>query len=298
MDPEQPITATRSRVAEAVAGPLERAAGLDPALEAVQAGVRRLVPADSIGKELCSGSWIGHPLHPLLTDVVVGSWLSAWALDSLNVDGGARAADELIALGVLSALPTALTGLSDWAELKAGARRVGGIHALGNVAATALQLSSLVLRRVGRRREARVVSSLALVVAGGSAWLGAHLAFAQGVGVDQTVFEDLPTAWTPLIDARKLKEGRPVRRSARGTAVLLIRHENAIHALIDRCSHRGCSLSEGSFDGTAITCPCHGSRFGLDGRLLRGPATNPQPQLETRVRDGRVEVRAPAEDSR
>lgn len=253
VEPEQPVRATRSRVAEAVAGPLERARVLDPALEAVQAGVRRLVPSGSVVKELCSGSWIGHPLHPVLTDVVVGSWMSAWTLDTLHVDGGERAADDLVALGVVSALPTALTGLSDWAELQAGA--------------------------------------------GGSAWLGGHLSFAQGVGVDQTVFEDPPTSWTPLIDARRLKQGRPVRRSARGTAVLLIRHEREIHALIDRCSHRGCSLSEGTFDGSAITCPCHGSRFGLDGRLLRGPATNPQPRLETRVRDGRVEVRAPAEDS-
>jgi nitrite reductase/ring-hydroxylating ferredoxin subunit len=136
---------------------------------------------------------------------------------------------------------------------------------------------------------------LGLAVASGSAWLGGHLAFAQGVGVDQTAFEDAPTSWTPLIDARKLKQGRPVRRSARGTPILLLRHERQIHALLDRCNHRGCSLSEGIFDGTAITCPCHGSQFGVDGRLLREPATSPQPTLETRVQAGRVEVRATPE---
>lgn len=126
-----------------------------------------------------------------------------------------------------------------------------------------------------------------------SAWLGGHLSFGRGVGVDQTVFESLPTAWTSVIDDGRLAEGELVRRSVHGTGVVLIRHRGRVHALTDRCSHRGCSLSEGSFDGSAITCACHGSRFGLDGTLLRGPATASQPALETRVREGRVEVRAP-----
>jgi len=286
------MRASRSRVAESLAGPIERAGSVDPVLGPVQAAVRRALPEDSVAKEILSGSWIGHPVHPLLTDVVVGSWLSAWTLDLIGSDGHERAADGLIAVGLVAAAPTALTGLFDWAELRAGARRVGGLHALGNIGATALHLSSWLLRRHGRRSAGRAASTLGIALAGGSAWLGGHLSFAQGVGVDQTVFEDPPTSWTPLIDARKLKQGRPVRRSARGTAVLLLRHEREIHALIDRCSHRGCSLSEGTFDGTAITCPCHGSQFGVDGRLLRGPATNPQPRLETRVRGGRVEVRA------
>ena len=254
--------------------------------------MRRFLPEESLAKEILSGSWIGHPVHPLLTDAVVGSWLSAFILDTVGPDSYQRAADQLIAVGLVGAAPTALTGLSDWAELRAGARRVGGLHALGNLVATGLHLTSWLLRRQGRRPAGQAASMLGLAAAGVSAWLGGHLSFAQGVGVDQTVFEEPPTAWTPLIDANKLKQDRPVRRSARGTAVLLLRHERQIHALIDRCSHRGCSLSEGTFDGTAITCPCHGSQFGVDGRLLRGPATNPQPTLETRVRDGRVEVRA------
>ena len=286
------MRAARSRVAESLAGPIERASSVDPLLEPMQAGIRRAFPEESIAKEILSGSWIGHPVHPLLTDVVVGSWLSAWILDSMGSEFHERAADELIAVGLVAAAPTALTGLSDWAELRAGARRIGGVHALGNVVATVLHLFSWLLRRQGRRTAGKTASMLGLATAGAAAWLGGHLAFAQGVGVDQTVFEDAPTSWTPLIDARKLKQDRPVRRSARGTAVLLLRHERQIHALIDRCSHRGCSLSEGTFDGTAITCPCHGSQFGVDGRLLRGPATNPQPTLETRIRSGRVEVRA------
>ena len=212
------MSASRSRVAESLAGPIERAGSIDPLLEPVQAVVRRALPEDSIAKEILSGSWIGHPVHPLLTDVVVGSWLSAWVLDLIGSGSDARdqAADRLIAVGLAAAAPTALAGLSDWAELRAGARRVGGLHALGNIGATALHLSSWLLRRQGHRSAGRTAPTLGLALAGGSAWLGGHLSFAQGVGVDQTVFEDAPTSWTPLIDARKLKQGRTVRRSARG----------------------------------------------------------------------------------
>jgi len=73
---------------------------------------------------------------------------------------------------------------------------------------------------------------------------------------------------------------------------VLVRSHGRVHALLDRCNHRGCSLSDGEFDGSSITCPCHGSRFGLDGSLLRGPAAYPQPTLETRVHEGKIEVRA------
>jgi nitrite reductase/ring-hydroxylating ferredoxin subunit len=133
---------------------------------------------------------------------------------------------------------------------------------------------------------------LGLSIAGCSAWLGGHLSYREGVGVDQTVFEEPPTSWTSLIDDEKLDEGALVRRSANGTGVLLVRHGGKVFALVDRCSHRGCSLSGGTLDGPAVTCPCHGSTFGLDGRVIRGPAVASQPRLETRTRDGRIEVRA------
>jgi len=278
---------------DALAAPLEEASSLDAVAEPLQTLVRRVVPETSLAKELVGGTWLGHPLHPVLTDVVVGTWTSAAVLDLL---GGARrrAADDLVGIGVLAALPTALSGLADWAELKDGERRVGTVHALGNIAAVALQATSWGLRRREHRASAFALSSLAMTLSAGSAWLGGHLSFGRGVGVDQTAFESLPSTWTSVIDDQRLSEGELVRRSAHGTGVLLVRHAGRVHALVDRCSHRGCSLSDGSFDGAAITCSCHGSRFDLDGRLLRGPATASQPTLDTRVRDGRIEVRGRA----
>ena len=285
------MSPNRSFLQQNVAVPLERAETLDTVAEPLQGVARRALPEDSVAKELLSGSWLGHPLHPLLTDVVVGAWISGAVLDLLGGDKRAEAADDLVAVGLLAALPAALTGVSDWAELKDGSRRVGTAHAVGNLAAIGLQSGSWLLRRRAHRSAGVALSAGGLIVSALTAWLGGHLSFGRGVGVDQTVFEDPPTGWTAVIDEDKLAEGKLVRRSANGTGVVLVRHRGRIHALTDRCSHRGCSLSEGSFDGTAITCGCHGSRFALDGSLLRGPATASQPALESRVRDDRVEVR-------
>jgi nitrite reductase/ring-hydroxylating ferredoxin subunit/uncharacterized membrane protein len=278
-----------------VARRVEQLEGLDRIAEPVQSGVRKAIPEPGRGKDLLSGTWLGHPLHPLLTDVVIGAWASALALDVL---GGTRrgAADDLVGIGALAALPAAIAGLSDWSDLKGRQRRVGTVHAAGNLVALALQSCSWQARRRGRHATGVALSTVAMATASASAWLGGHLTFGEGVGVDQTAFETPPSAWTAVIDADRLENGELVRRSARGTGVVLVRHRGAVHALVDRCSHRGCSLSEGSFDGTSITCACHGSRFGLGGELLEGPATAPQPTLETRIHDGKVEVRARQDD--
>jgi nitrite reductase/ring-hydroxylating ferredoxin subunit len=126
-----------------------------------------------------------------------------------------------------------------------------------------------------------------------SSYLGGHLSFSRGVGPDQTVFDPGPTDWTTAADASQLPEGRPTRIVVDETPVLVLRHGDGIHAIHDRCSHRGCSLSEtGEVDGEHIVCGCHGSTFDLrDGSVQRGPATSPQPAFEVRERDGRIEVR-------
>jgi nitrite reductase/ring-hydroxylating ferredoxin subunit len=139
------------------------------------------------------------------------------------------------------------------------------------------------------------LSTLAMSVASLSAWLGGHLSFGRGVGVNQTAFEDFPSSWTALGREDELQPGRPLRCEAHGVGVLLVRHHGEIYAIADRCSHRGCSLAEGTLREGTITCKCHGSTFTLDGRVVTGPATAPQPALETRVRDGAIEVRRRSE---
>ena len=280
---------------EAIAERLERARLLDPTADLLQRGVRAAVPPDTAAKDMLSGTWLGHPLHPPLTDVVVGTWTSASLLDATGKRG--RAASQLLlGAGILAALPTAAAGASDWAELRGGTRRVGLVHALGNTTALTLQTLSLRARRRGEHAKGIGLSTLAMTVATLSAWLGGHLSFGRGVGVNQTAFEDFPSSWTALGGDDELQLGQPLRREAQGVGVLLVRHRGEIHAIADRCSHRGCSLAEGTLREGTITCKCHGSTFTLDGRVVTGPATAPQPALETRVREGAIEVRRRSEN--
>jgi nitrite reductase/ring-hydroxylating ferredoxin subunit len=123
-------------------------------------------------------------------------------------------------------------------------------------------------------------------------YLGGHLSLSKGVGPDQTVFDPGPTDWTVAADASQLPEGRPLRAVVDDTPVLIVREGEQIFAVHDRCSHRGCSLSEGTVEGSEVVCACHGSRFDLrNGAVRHGPATGPQPAFQVRVSDDRIEVR-------
>jgi nitrite reductase/ring-hydroxylating ferredoxin subunit/uncharacterized membrane protein len=275
---------------------LERAEPLDRLAQPIQRSTRNLVPEGSVLKDALSGTWLGHPLHPVLTDLVIGSWTSAWFLDLFGREDSAEAAEMLIGIGILAAVPTAASGVADWSELRGGPRRVGTLHAAGNVTSLLLYLGSWGARRRGRRGLGVGLSMLGSATATISAFLGGHLSFRKGVGVDQTAFQDWPTRWTAVLEEEALMEGKPATVQAGSSPLLLIRSNGAIHALIDRCSHRGCSLSDGQVDDRSgtVTCPCHGSTFRLeDGTIVRGPATAPQPAFATRVRDGKIQVRGP-----
>jgi nitrite reductase/ring-hydroxylating ferredoxin subunit/uncharacterized membrane protein len=246
-------------------------------------------------KDALSGTWLGHALHPLLTDVVIGSWTSASVLDLLGGEDAEGAAERLIAVGIAAYAPVALTGVNDWADseaVDAKVRRVGVAHAAGNAAALALYGASLAARRRGRRGRGTLLALAGAGLLSAAGHLGGHLSFRLGVGVDQTVFDAGPEDWTPALAASELPAAGAVAAQAGDTPVLLARRGQGIAALHDRCSHRGCSLADGEIEGDTVTCACHGSRFALgDGAVLRGPATAPQPVLDARERDGRVEVR-------
>jgi nitrite reductase/ring-hydroxylating ferredoxin subunit len=183
--------------------------------------------------------------------------------------------------------------LSDWADVRGGSRRVGSVHAIGNATALVLQTLSWRARRRGDRARGTALSVLGYGIATCSAWLGGHLSFAKGVGVNQTAFEDLPSEWTAL-DVAELEDGKLTGAQADGLSVLLVRKGARVYALTDRCSHRGCALHKGELKDDTVVCPCHGSTFRLgDGSIVKGPATSPQPAFEVRLHDGKVEIRRP-----
>jgi nitrite reductase/ring-hydroxylating ferredoxin subunit/uncharacterized membrane protein len=284
------IEATKARP---LARAIEGAAVLDPAAKAVGGAVRGALQPGPV-KDALSGTWLGHTLHPLLTDTVIGTWLSALILDLAGGADAGGGADRLIAAGCVCALPTALTGASDWADAEPaddGVRRVGAVHAAGNVSALGLQLASLVARRRGARGRGVALSLGAGALLGLTGYLGGHLSFARGIGVDQTAFDPGPEEWTDALAASDLGTA-PAAVVVGETPVLVVRAGSSVLAVHDRCSHRGCSLSQGTLDGETVECACHGSRFSLrDGRVERGPASAPQPAFEARERDGRIELR-------
>jgi nitrite reductase/ring-hydroxylating ferredoxin subunit/uncharacterized membrane protein len=271
---------------------IEEFALLDPVSESLQQVVRTVVPEDSTIKDLLSGTWLGHPLHPLLTDAVVGAWTSALVLDLIGGKDAHEGADRLVGLGVLAAVPTAAAGLSDWAELRDASRRVGSVHAIGNTTALVLHALSWNARRRGDRRRGFLLSAAGYGAATFSAWLGGHLSFVKGVGVNQTAFEDAPAEWTPVLDEADLRDGQLTAARVDGVGVVVVRTDGGLYALADRCSHRGCSLHEGTLNpDRTITCPCHGSTFRVDGTIVKGPATSPQPAYDVRANAARVEIR-------
>ena len=278
----------------ALVGKIESFKGVDGPARAVSNKVSE-VPGPGPIKDVLSGSVIGHALHPMLTDVVIGSFISANALDLIGGKESHIASERLIALGIAAYPPTALTGTSDWADGSVGnvtVRRVGVFHAVANSAALALYGASLAARRRGDRTRGVALGFAGAGALGFAGYLGGHLTYANGWGVDQTAFDSGPHEWTEAT-TDEVPEGELVRAVVGETPVLLVRQGDRVRAIHDRCSHRGCSLAlRGEVSGDEIECTCHGSRFSLaDGSLLRGPATQPQPAFETRERDGAIEVR-------
>lgn len=278
---------------EPVVSQLESAEALDSPAKAVGKFVRDTVGQGQV-KDALSGTWLGHALHPMLTDVVIGSFTSASLLDLL-APWSETASERLIGMGLLAYLPTAAAGINDWADTEVvddGVRRVGLVHAMGNAVAATLYAASWRARKRGSRRAGTALGLVGLGVLLGGGYLGGYLSMTKGVGPVETVFDPGPTDWTAAADASVLPDNRAVRVVVDDTPVLLLAAGDEIFAIHDRCSHRGCSLSEGTIEGDEVVCACHGSRFSLrDGALKHGPATAAQPAFQVRSQDGRVEVR-------
>lgn len=120
------------------------------------------------------------------------------------------------------------------------------------------------------------------------------MVYKEKIGVDHSDSEKLPEEFSSVLAEADLPEDKPVRAEHNGTPIVLVRRGKKIFALAETCSHLGGPLSKGKLDGEIIQCPWHGSRFSVrDGHVVDGPAVHPQPCLETRLRNGQIEVRKP-----
>jgi nitrite reductase/ring-hydroxylating ferredoxin subunit/uncharacterized membrane protein len=253
-------------------------------------------PARRDVKNFLHGTWLGHPLHPVLTDIPLGAWTATLLLDALGDRRGrwgvARAADASLALGLAGALGSAVTGLTDWSETDGRPRRVGVAHAALNVGATLLFGGSLLCRGRGSRGTGRGLAMAGYLAALAAAYLGGELVYHEQIGVDHSSGRELPQKFTPVLDESELGEGELKRVLYKETPLLLVRRGGRIYSLAETCAHLGGPLAQGKLEGDTVVCPWHASRFSLQsGEVVDGPSAFPQPCLQARTRNGKIEVR-------
>jgi uncharacterized membrane protein len=169
----------------ALAARLESVEALDGVGRTVGRTVRSVIPGGA-PKDVLSGAWLGHAVHPFLTDIPIGVWTSSVLLDWMGGKDSRSSADRLIVVGVLAAGVTFATGWSDWADVEerdAAVRRAGLVHAGANATATALMLGSYLARRRDARGRGKLLSLTGSAALGAGGWLGGHLSYTLGAGV-------------------------------------------------------------------------------------------------------------------
>ena len=271
---------------------LEEAEALDQPAQKL-ADVVHAATRPRLVKNALSGTWLSHRFHPVMVPLPIGFWSGALMFDVIATRRARWAADVLVGSGVVAAVPTAAAGLSDWADTFGGPKRIGLVHASCNTLALLSYSGSLVARLLGRRKAGVGLSLVGATAISVGGYLGSHLSYVQGVGVERKWLAGGPKDWTAVLDAGELQEATPRVVRAGDTEVLLYREGNRINALWATCTHEGGPLAEGHFADGCVRCPWHGSTFRLaDGKVVRGPAAASQPVYEARVTDGKVEVRA------
>ena len=254
-----------------------------------------------------NGVWLGHPAHAPLVSMASGAIGTTVALDALTalkgkigegVLGTTQLARHALALGILANLGSVVTGVTDWQHTHEQERRIGLVHGLLNVAATALYVFSWNERRRGRHLRGRVASVIGYGIATGSGYLGGALVFGSGIGIDRSGARLNTTKWTPVLSEESLPNGKLRRVDVDGVGVVVCRDGDSVAAIGEYCPHLAAPMADGWLDRGRIICPWHGSQFDIDsGRVIRGPATAPLPRYQARLNDGVVEVRSGATDS-
>jgi nitrite reductase/ring-hydroxylating ferredoxin subunit/uncharacterized membrane protein len=271
-----------------------------PALDAVAEPLSRAVrgvfeaagPGGAAVKNALHGVWLGHPLHPVLTDLPLGAWTTALALDACadRDPGMERAATFAMGLGLLGAAGSAITGLTDWSETGGASRRAGLVHGLLNVAATTL-IGTAYVRRVSSSGSGRACAWAGYMLSVAAAYIGGDLVYGRRIGVTHAVTDE-PESFVDVGGSDDVPEGTMCRVRHEDVDVLLARRDGRVCALAHTCAHLGGPLSEGTLKKDSVVCPWHGSEFSLDdGHVINGPATMPQPVFEVREQNGRIEIR-------
>lgn len=159
---------------------LENATLLDKPISLIEPEIKTLFGSGLRGS-LLRGDWLGHAVHPVLTDFVLGSWTSATVLDAFGGPESARSARKLVGAGLLAVGPTAWTGWAQWSGSELRDKRVGLVHAATNGLAASMYAASWVARRRGSQSAGAGLAVAGAAVAGVGGYLGGHLASARHV---------------------------------------------------------------------------------------------------------------------
>ena len=251
-------------------------------------------------QDFLNGSWLGHPLHAVLVDVVVGGYTMLIVLDLLGLVAHVDvepAGIIILGLSTLAGLSAGLSGLTDFKDTATGdERNVAVLHGTINIVAVLIYLVALVMRLGGSLDGSRFVAIVGYLVISVGAYVGGHVVFKYGYMVNHNAFAKGKRAkeFTAVLPAAELADAKPTKAMLGATALVLVRRGDVVHALKETCSHAGGPLSEGELVGDTIVCPWHASDFRLaDGRVLHGPAGTRQIRYAARINAGQVEVQGP-----
>jgi uncharacterized membrane protein len=164
---------------------IERSEAVDALTRPLGKLSKQILRRPRVTRVLEGVSWLSHPLHPVLTDYPIGFWTSALALDLMGSDAAEGAADTLVGLGIVAAVPTAAAGLAEYGRVGPPTIRVAAAHAAANSVALSCQAASWAARRAGARGAGKALSLLALAALSVGGYLGGHMAYGRAVGVDQ-----------------------------------------------------------------------------------------------------------------
>ncbi len=273
----------------------------DSLQQIIQAVVGSHRPPPRRLKSLLNGTWYGHPLHPVITDIPVTAWILTalfdiiWLISPAHNTWAAYGALVTVIVGLLGALGAIVTGFTDWSDTYGAERSVGLNHSIFNVSATTLYIVSLILRLLagpGDGVAAAIIGFAGLASVIYASYLGGDMVFVKGTGVNHTAWEAGSEDYEAVMPLDSVEENKLYRVTAAGVAVVLLRQGTQLCAISATCPHAGGPLDEGTLTGDVVQCPWHGSRFCMrDGRALTGPTTVNAPRYDVRVRDGQVEVK-------
>jgi nitrite reductase/ring-hydroxylating ferredoxin subunit/uncharacterized membrane protein len=234
-------------------------------------------------KDFLNGTWLGHSVHPALTDLPVGAFTLVILFDILALADASRIA---LVFGILTTLATAVAGYADYADTDRKARDRATLHSTLMLVALVLYVVALVPRLgvadVPPLGFAASIVAYALLLAG--AYVGGDVVYALGNMVSRHAWRPASSKWAPLQVQGELRDNEPATGMLGAERLLLVKDGATVHALHDTCAHAGGPLHSGRIVDGCIECPWHQSRYRLrDGRHVQGPTTFDQPLYEVRA---------------